>query len=79
LSEVVCACCGKQRNELRVQRSRLLEGFKFVACQECKKRGFEPRYIIILVARSDGTDKVVDYIRDHKYHGDDILGRELLV
>lgn len=50
-----------------------------MVCPSCKKGGFEPRYIIILVARSEGTDKVAEYIRDHKYHGEPILGREMIV
>lgn len=79
MSEVVCACCGRQHNDLRAQKSRLLDGLKFMACPSCKKGGFEPRYVIILVARSEGTDKVAEHIRDHKYHGEPILGREMIV
>jgi hypothetical protein len=78
LSEVVCACCGRQHADLRAQKSRLLDGTKFMVCPSCKRGGFEPRYIIILVARSEGTDKVAEYIRDHKYHGEPILGREMI-
>lgn len=50
-----------------------------MVCPSCKKGGFEPRYIIILVARSEGTNAVAEYIRDHKYHGEPILGREMIV
>lgn len=76
---VVCACCGRQHNELRAQKSKLLDGAKFMVCPSCKRDGFEPRYIIILVARSEGTGRVADYVRDHKYHGEPILGREMVV
>lgn len=77
-NEVVCACCGKQHNDLRAQKSRLLDGVKFVSCPTCKKGGFEPRYIIILVARSEGTSRVSDYVKNHKYHGAPILGKEMI-
>lgn len=82
MSEVVCACCGKQRNELRVQKSKLLEGAKFAVCSTCKARGFEPRYLIVLVARSEGIDAVADYIRNGKYEEHEtrpILGHEIIV
>lgn len=78
MSEVVCACCGRQHADLRAQKSRLITDIKFMVCPTCKKGGFEPRYIIILVARSEGPNRVAEYVRDHKYHGEPILGREMI-
>lgn len=79
MSEVVCACCKEQRAELRGQKSRLIPSNRFMLCNSCKQAGHEPRYVIILVARAEGTDAVAEYIRGKKYHGAAILGSEILV
>jgi hypothetical protein len=38
----------------------------------------EPRFVIILAGRSNGPEYVAEYIKNHKYHGPDILAKELI-
>ncbi|QOI67544.1 hypothetical protein SEA_BEUFFERT_170 [Streptomyces phage Beuffert] len=75
---VVCACCGKQHNELRAQNSRLIAGNKFFACPSCKADKKEPRAYVILVGRASGPDSVTEYILHRRYCGEEILARELV-
>ncbi|AXG66255.1 hypothetical protein SEA_ANNADREAMY_164 [Streptomyces phage Annadreamy] len=75
---VVCACCGRQHNELRAQNSRLIAGNKFFACPSCKADKKEPRAYVILVGRASGPDSVTDYILNRRYCGDEILAKELV-
>ena len=37
----------------------------------------EPRAFIILVGRAEGSDIVADYIINHRYHGPEIMAKEL--
>jgi len=78
LSEVVCYCCGEQRHELRAHKSKLIADKKYMFCSKCKAAGHEPRYVLILVARAEGTNSVAEFIRGGKYCGQAILGREMI-
>jgi hypothetical protein len=48
-------------------------------CDQCIILAYEPRWIIILAGREFGSDKVKDYILNHKYYGEEISATELLV
>lgn len=76
---MVCSCCGKQHDNLRmIEAKKLLPGNKFLVCPTCKAGGMVPRYLIILVGRSSGWESVKEYIRNEKYCGEEILARELI-
>jgi hypothetical protein len=47
-------------------------------CNDCLKGNKEPRFLIILVGRTKGTQAVLDYVKNHRYHGEPILASELL-
>jgi len=47
-------------------------------CTECIENKREPRYLIILVGRMEGHLKVADYIKNHRYVGEDILAKEIV-
>ena len=49
-----------------------------VMCQSCIDAKYEPRWIIILAARSVGSDAVKDYIINKRYIGRDITGVEII-
>lgn len=75
---VVCSVCGALRATLHPKKSKLLKTVTLYLCTECLKGSFEPRWLIILVGRSKGYKAVLDYVKNHRYHGEAILAKELL-
>ena len=78
---VVCSVCSGHREQLHPKKSKLLKTMTLFLCNDCLKGNKEPRYLFILVSRSKGKDGpmfVLDYIRQHRYHGEPILAKELL-
>lgn len=73
-----CYSCNKQKNELHPKKSELLDGVTSLMCQMCIDAKFEPRWIVVLAARSKGADTVKDFIIKRRYIGPEILGNELL-
>jgi hypothetical protein len=55
-----------------------MAGMTLLVCQACREAKREPRFVIILVGRMQGPKKVVEYIKHHRYVGEDILAKELL-
>jgi len=54
---------------------------KLLLCNECFEGKYEPRFLVILVARdkkNGGLLAVRDYIRNHRYYGDKITADELV-
>lgn len=79
MSETVCSSCGKQHNDLRAHKSKLLIGTTFFMCPQCRAAKMEPRFAIILAGRSSGHQVVAEYVKNRRYHGDEIFARELIV
>ncbi len=79
MSQAECTSCGKQHNDLRAYRSKLLVGTTFLMCPHCRAGKMEPRFAIILAGRSQGVDVVSEYVKNRRYHGRDILAKELMV
>lgn len=75
---MVCSCCSKQKAELHPRKSALQKTMPLIMCNECIKGKREPRYLIILHARANGAESVADYIRNRRYCGAEITGRELV-
>lgn len=75
-----CEVCGKQRDPglIHIRDSKIMKGQKLVKCDVCEQAGLEPRWLVIIVARTKGSKAVEDYIRHHKYVGKEIVGRELV-
>ena len=73
-----CYSCNKQKNELHTKKSELLDGVVSLMCQNCIDLRYEPRWIIVLAARSKGAETVKDFIVKRRYVGEEILGNELL-
>lgn len=51
---------------------------KWNMCESCIAQGFEPRWAIILTGRSKGIDTIIEYIRKHKYVGDEITAKDIV-
>jgi hypothetical protein len=79
MSQAECSSCGRQHNDLRAHRSKLLIGTTFLMCPTCRAGKMEPRFAIILAGRSQGVDVVSEYVRNRRYCGPDILAKELMV
>lgn len=76
---MLCSSCNEQRAELHPKNSKLIKGIKLVLCNECIKAKREPRWLIILCARTNGPLSVVDWVTNRRYVGKEITGAELLV
>lgn len=74
-----CYSCNKPKNQLHPVASTLLNGTTLLMCQMCIDSKFEPRWVIILAGRSQGPDKVRDFILKRRYVGKEIFANELIV
>lgn len=79
MSQAECSSCGKQHNDLRAYKSKLLLGTTFLMCPHCRAGKMEPRFAIILAGRAQGVDSVVEYVKNRRYCGNEILAKELMV
>lgn len=55
-----------------------MAGMTLLLCNECIELKREPRFMIILVGRRDGHQKVLDYIKNRRYVGKEITAKELM-
>lgn len=74
---MVCTVCDQQRADLVPRKSKLIPSMNFLLCAECIKAKREPRFAIILAGRANGFSFVSEYLRLHRYVGDEIVGKEL--
>jgi hypothetical protein len=77
-SNALCTVCRRQRHKLTPRKSKLKTNQTMFLCEECYAEKREPRYLIVLMARSQGLASVRDYIRQHRYYGDKIRAEELV-
>lgn len=75
---LVCTVCQKHRYELRTRKSKLQPSMQLFLCTECFEGKREPRFLIILTARSKGPAAVADYLTKRRYVGDDIPASDLV-
>jgi hypothetical protein len=76
---MLCYSCNKSKYQLHPTESKLLPGTTLLLCQTCIDEKFEPRWIVIMVGRQLGPEKVRDYITKRKYVGSEIYANELIV
>jgi hypothetical protein len=74
----VCSSCKRQKYEVHGYDSVLVPGMKLLMCKTCMNKGFEPRHLIILAARSGGLKAASPYIVNNRYIGDKILAQDIL-
>jgi hypothetical protein len=75
---MLCFSCGKQKNQLEPKKSDIISGVTLLMCQACLDDKLEPRWVIILGGRQNGTDSVRDYIIKRRYIGNTISAEELI-
>lgn len=78
MDKILCYSCNKTKNKLNAKRSSLLS-INLLMCETCVASKFEPRWVIILAGRSNGSDYVKEFIIKKRYVGADISASELLV
>lgn len=76
--KVLCYCCNKTKNKLNVKKSSLLS-INLLICEACFDAKLEPRWVVILAGRQNGSDYVKDYVSKKRYPGNEILASELLI
>lgn len=76
-SDIPCSVCDQVRHQLRARKSKLLPQQSLYLCNDCATRRYEPRWIIIMAYRRYGLEYVKDYLNPKRYHGDEILLKEL--
>jgi hypothetical protein len=71
-SDMRCTVCKEPKNELTPSKSKLIAGLQLFRCQECVRGQKEPRFAIIMAARSEGNEAVRFWVRGHRYVGEPI-------
>lgn len=80
-TDLTCTVCRRHRAHLRARKSKLNPNMQMFLCNECFEGKYEPRFLVILVARdkkNGGLEKVREHIRHHRYFGDKIRAEELV-
>lgn len=78
MEKILCYSCNKSKNKLEAKKSSLLP-INLLMCETCISTKLEPRWVIILSGRSNGSDHVKEYIVKKRYIGNEITASELLV
>lgn len=63
---------------LRKVKSSLISGMELVMCSTCISNKYEPRYIIILAARTVGLSEAAKFIKERRYVGKHIPASDIL-
>jgi hypothetical protein len=78
MEKILCYSCNKTKNKLNAKKSSLLP-INLLMCETCITFKFEPRWVIVLAARSHGSEFVKEFIIKRRYIGKDISASELLI
>lgn len=78
MEKILCYSCNKPKNKLSAKKSSLIP-INLLMCETCVSSKFEPRWVVILAGRQNGSEAVRDFILKKKYIGNDISASELLV
>lgn len=78
MSNVRCTGCNRLGGELKRLNSKVLKGSQMFLCSECIENKIEPRGYLILAARERGVQFVQNWIKNHRYIGEEITARELV-
>jgi hypothetical protein len=78
MEKILCYSCNKSKNKLNVRKSSLLP-INLLMCESCISSKLEPRWVLILSGRQNGSDSVKEFIIKKKYLGQEITAAELLV
>ncbi len=71
-NDMICTVCREPKNELTPSKSKLLPTLTLYRCGECVKGQKEPRFAIIMAARTMSIDDVRYWVRGRRYVGEEI-------
>lgn len=71
-----CQSCGQAKARVHTIESNLIKGMNLIMCTECKNKGFEPRFIIVLASASNID--ISNYVANRLYHGDTLQAHEVI-
>lgn len=78
-TRLLCQSCGEQKMSLQRVKSSLIKSMEVVMCASCIGDKYEPRFIIILAARSFGMNEIIKkIIVDDRYLGERISATDIL-
>ena len=78
MDKVLCYSCNKTKNKLSMKKSTLVP-INLLMCESCISSKFEPRWLIVLAGRQQGSELVRDFVLKKRYIGTEISASELLV
>ena len=78
MEKILCYSCNKSKNQLSAKRSTLLP-VTLLMCETCILSKFEPRWVIILSGRQNGSESVREFVLKRRYVGIEISASELLL
>lgn len=74
-----CQSCEQDKAKLHVVQSEIVPSLDLKLCASCKFDNLEPRFVIILGARSGADrDKIKEVVRERRYLGKEITLHEVL-
>lgn len=71
-SEMICTVCQEPKNELTPSKSKLLPSLTLLRCAECVKGQKEPRFAVMMAAKTMGNEAVRYWVRGRRYVGEEI-------
>jgi hypothetical protein len=75
---MLCFSCSKQKEQLHPYQSTLLKGVNLFMCQTCIDDKYEPRWVVILAGRQNGSEYVREYVIKRRYFGRPISAEEII-
>lgn len=78
MDKVLCYSCNKTKNKLSMKKSTLIP-INLLMCEACISSKFEPRWLIVLAGRQQGSELVRDFVLKKRYVGSEISASELLI
>ena len=74
-----CQSCELDKAQLSIVSSKIVTTLDLKLCPACKFEGYEPRWVIILGARSKvNSPEIAGLVSKRKYLGEDIKLSEIL-
>ncbi len=75
----ICDGCEKPKHNVMPRKSAILAGTQLLLCMSCINAKIEPKWCIVIAAQTNGlTPIILDYIRNHRYIGQDIKASEVI-
>jgi len=75
----VCQVCNNSKANLERITSRFVPGWEINICSTCKNKKYEPRFLLVLAARSGPmSDKLKSAIKSNLYCGESITADDIL-